>query len=496
MKIMKKIICFAISLITIVACTDMDLVPASNLSPENFFKSEGDAVASVYGVYSVFPGNDVYNQFWEVLQSQGTDDAEWSGGRTTTNLDKNALDKFQYDANTNLIYAVWNSLFRIINRANFAIENTGRMNEDIISAQSKAQLIGEAKFLRALAYYNLVQTYGGVPLVLTETLSLDNLEVARNSADECYAQMIEDLKIAESVLPEVNNLPEGYLGRATKGSAAGLLASTYLIRGDYQNVVSKTTEIMQMGYSLWENYADNFNLDNENGKESLYEIQYMRNTPGVAGSNFNGFYRPPFVNINGWVGYGDNPVTRNHYECYEEGDLRRDINTRVYTPEEYPNIPPNYEFPCYVNKFIDLSPLAVRSAGSENNYPIIRYSEILLMRAEALNAINASDPEAYEKLNIVRRRAFGKPQNDISDIDIRQGLSKDEFLDIILLERRREFAFEGKRRFDLLRTGKLKEAMMKQNPAIASIIEDKHYLLPIPVSELEANKLLEQNPGW
>jgi hypothetical protein len=474
----------------------MDLVPASNLSPENFFNSENDAVAAVYGVYSVFPGNDIYNQFWEVLQSQGTDDAEWSGGRTTTNLDKNALDKFQHDANTNLVYSVWNQLYSAINRANFAIENIGRMSEDIISAQSKAQLTGEAKFLRALAYYNLVQAYGGVPLVLTETVSLDNLEVARNSVDECYTQIIEDLKAAESVLPGINNLPDRYKGRATKGSAAGLLASTYLIRGDYQNVVNKTGEIMQMGYSLWENYADNFNLDNENGKESLYEIQYMRNTPGVTGSNYNGYYRPPFVNINGWTGYGDDPVTRNHYECYEEGDLRRDVNTRLYTREEYPNISPNYEFPCYVNKFIDLSPLAVRSSGSENNYPIIRYSEILLMRAEALNVINPSDPEAYENLNIIRRRAFGKPLNEASDIDIRPGLSKDDFLDIILLERRREFAFEGKRRFDLLRTGKLKEAMMKQNPSIASVIGEKHNLLPIPVSELDANKLLEQNPGW
>jgi hypothetical protein len=474
----------------------MDLVPASNLSPENFFKSESDAVAAIYGIYPVFAGNDIYNQFWEVLQSQGTDDSEWSGGRTTNNLDKNALDKFQYDANTNLIYAVWNNHFRIINRANFAIENIDRMSGDIISDQSKAQLIGEAKFLRALAYYNLVQTYGGVPLILTETLSLDNLEVARNSVDECYTQIIEDLKAAESVLPEINSLPDGYLGRATKGSAAGLLASTYLIQGDYQNVVNKTAEIMQMGYGLWENYADNFNLDNENGKESLYEVQYMRNTPGVTGSNYNGFYRPPFVNINGWVGYGDNPVTRNHYECYEEGDLRRDVNTRLYTLEEYPSMSPNYEFPCYVNKFIDLSPLAIRSAGSENNYPVIRYSEILLMRAEALNASNPSDPEAYENLNIIRRRAFGKLLNGASDIDIRQGLSKDEFLDIILLERRREFAFEGKRRFDLLRTGKLKEAMMKQNPAIASVIEEKHNLLPIPVSEMDANKLLAQNPGW
>lgn len=493
---MKRISCLILSTIFLFSCTDMDLIPNSNLSPENFFKSETDAVAAVYGIYPVFASNDIFNQFWEVLQSQGTDDSEWSGGRTTTNLDKNALDKFQHDANTNLIYALWASHYRIVNRCNFAIENIQDMGSDIISDKMKAQLIGEAKFLRAFAYFNLVRVYGGVPLVLKQTVSLEGLEVPRNTLEECYEQIITDMKEAESVLPDVKNRPASYVGRATKGAASGMLATIYLTRGDSQNVVAKTSEIMQMGYSLWDNYADNFDLEKENGKESLYEIQYIRNMPGVEGSNYSGYYRPPFVNINGWVGYGDNPVTRNHYDCYEEGDLRRNVNVRLYTKEEYPNMSSNYEFPCYVNKFLDLSPLAIRSQGSENNYPIIRYSEILLMRAEALNQLDPADSEAYELLNMVRRRAFGKPINTPSNIDVQSGLSKDQFIDKILDERRREFAFEGKRRFDLLRTGKLKEAMMKQNPEIASLIEEKHNVLPIPVSELDANKLLEQNPGW
>ena len=278
--------------------------------------------------------------------------------------------------------------------------------------------------------------------------------------------------------------------------ASALLAKVYLSREDYQNVVKETSEVMQMGYKLWKNYADNFDVEKENGQESIFEIQYKRNTPGVSGSNYNGYYRPPFVNINGWVGYGDDPVTRNHYECYEEGDLRRDVNVRLYTKEEYPNMSSNYEFPCYVNKFQDPSPLAVRSQGGENNYPILRYSDVYLMRAEALNAINTSDAEAYECLNVIRRRAFGLNMNEASAIDIKLGLSKEDFLDIILLERRKEFAFEGQRRFDLVRTHKLKEAMMAQNPTIGAVVEEKHYLLPIPVTELDANKLLEQTPGW
>lgn len=370
------------------------------------------------------------------------------------------------------------------------------MGSEQIRDDVRKRLIGEAKFLRALAYFNLVRIYGGVPLVLKQTTSLDGLEVPRNTVDECYEQIISDLQEAKSVLPAIGQLPEGYLGRATKGSASAMLAKVYLTREDYQNVVKETSEVMQMGYKLWMNYADNFDVEKENGQESIFEIQYKRNTPGVSGSNYNGYYRPPFVNINGWVGYGDDPVTRNHYECYEEGDLRRDINVRLYTKEEYPNMSSNYEFPCYVNKFQDPSPLAVRSQGGENNYPILRYSDVYLMRAEALNAINTSDAEAYECLNVIRRRAFGLNMNEASAIDIKPGLSKDDFLDVILLERRKEFAFEGQRRFDLVRTHKLKEAMMAQNPTIGAVVEEKHYLLPIPVTELDANKLLEQTPGW
>ena len=493
---MKKIAFIILSSVMMNSCTDMNLIPESNLSPENFFKSEEDATAAVYGTYSVFTDNDIYNQFWEVLQSQGTDDCEWSGGRTTTNPDKNALDKFEYDGNTNLVYSVWIKHYVAVHRSNFAIENISNMGSEQIRDDVRKRLIGEAKFLRALAYFNLVRIYGGVPLVLKQTTSLDGLEVPRNTVDECYEQIISDLQEAKSVLPAIGQLPEGYLGRATKGSASAMLAKVYLTREDYQNVVKETSEVMQMGYKLWKNYADNFDVEKENGQESIFEIQYKRNTPGVSGSNYNGYYRPPFVNINGWVGYGDDPVTRNHYECYEEGDLRRDVNVRLYTKEEYPNMSSNYEFPCYVNKFQDPSPLAVRSQGGENNYPILRYSDVYLMRAEALNAINTSDAEAYECLNVIRRRAFGLNMNEASAIDIKLGLSKEDFLDIILLERRKEFAFEGQRRFDLVRTHKLKEAMMAQNPTIGAVVEEKHYLLPIPVTELDANKLLEQTPGW
>ena len=201
------------------------------------------------------------------------------------------------------------------------------------------------------------------------------------------------------------------------------------------------------------------------------------------------------MKINGWSGYGDNPVTKNHYDAYKPGDLRRDVNVRLYTREEYPNMASSILYPYYCNKYLDFSKEAtVENSG--NNYPILRYSDIYLMRAEALHALTPGSSEAYECVNKVRRRAFGKPIDIPSDIDLKTGLSPEEFLDSVLYERRLEFAFEGQRRFDLLRTHKLKEAMEAQNPSIAAAIEEKHYLLPVPQLERESNSLLDQNPEW
>lgn len=269
---MKKIAFILLSSVMMSSCTDMDLIPESNLSPENFFKSEEDATAAVYGTYSIFTDNDIYNQFWEVLQSQGTDDSEWSGGRTTNNLDKNALDKFEFDGNTNLVYSLWIKHYVAVNRSNFAIENISKMGDDQIGADAKKRLVGEAKYLRALAYFNLVRIYGGVPLVLKQTTSLDGLEVPRNTLDECYNQIIADLQEAKASLPSIGQLPESYLGRATKGSAAALLAKVYLTREDYQNVVKETAEVMQMGYKLWDNYADNFDVEKKMGKNQFLKF--------------------------------------------------------------------------------------------------------------------------------------------------------------------------------------------------------------------------------
>ena len=493
MKTLKYILLSCVVL-GAVACDDFLVeTPDTSVEKSGVYNSLSSAKAALAGCYGNMAGYNGYafNYFHVLSVTSGM-------GVSIKANDVNLTTMNILPSDVNMTNA-YNGMYETVRIANDIIDG---MKSSTISVESeKNRITGEAHFIRGLTYFNLVRLFGKVSLVTQPVLDYNEAQAPRADVSAVYTLIIDDLKAAYGMLPLPADKVEGHPHRY---AAQALLAKVYLtLAGNtegseyWQKAYDAAKDVYDHGeYKLVRPYAKLFGSANKNNAESIFEIQFKRNTPGVSGSNYNGYYRPPFVNINGWVGYGDDPVTRNHYECYEEGDLRRDINVRLYTKEEYPNMSSNYEFPCYVNKFQDPSPLAVRSQGGENNYPILRYSDVYLMRAEALNAINTSDAEAYECLNVIRRRAFGLNMNEASAIDIKPGLSKEDFLDVILLERRKEFAFEGQRRFDLVRTHKLKEAMMAQNPTIGAVVEEKHYLLPIPVTELDANKLLEQTPGW
>ncbi len=493
---MKKIILFLVILVSlgISACVELDLTPYSSLTPENFFKNEADAKSAVLAAYSSFNNTEVFNQLAEVVQSQATDDCEWGYGRNTNNTNKNDFDKMKFTTESKLIYTIWVGYYASINTCNYAIDNIAAMSADKISDTKRAQLIGEAKFLRAFFYFGLVRYFGGVPLVTKQTTSLENLKIPRNSAEEVYQSVISDLEYASANLPTKSEYEAADAGRATKGAALTLLAKVYLTKEEWQKVVDVTSQVLTLGYSLCDKYADNFDLAKENGKESIFEIQYLAGD-GNPGSTLNGYYRPPFVTINGLSGYGDNPVTKNLWDAYGIGDTRRNVCIRLYTKAEYPGMSSTILYPYYCNKYLDFS-LNARIERSGNNLPVLRYSDVYLMRSEALGRLNPSNPEAYEFLNKVRRRAYGFPTDQPASCDIMAGLSQKDFIDTIIKERRLELAFEGHRWFDLIRTKKLKEALTAQNPETGAIVEEKHLLFPIPQLEIDANQLLEQNPLW
>jgi len=475
---MKKILTISIVLTFLFSCSDfLELNPISSIVVENYYQSEGDAQNAVNAVYSQLTSHHLYNQYNEVIQSQGTDDCEWGNGRTTLNAAKNELDKFLYTSSSTLIYDYWVASYKVINSANSVVVKVGEMD---LKQETKDQFIGEAKFLRGLIYFNLVRLFGDVPLVTQPTTTLEGLEVPRDPVSDVYDFIIRDFTDASETLPLSYTGQD--IGRATKGAALGMLCKVYLTLEQYSDVVA-TAELITAykQYSLMNQYAEIFETENENGEESLFEIQYMISDEGALGSSYAGFMAPPSQG-----GYGDNPVTKNHYDIYGTGDLRREVNV-LWDKGAAASILEPY----YVNKY-DERGTNVEENG--DNYIIIRYSDVLLMQAEALNALDETDKEAYELFNMIRRRAYGLPVNIESSHDLQAGLTQEAFLDSMLLERRKEFAFEGQRRFDLLRTGKLVEVMKAASPELP--VESKHFLFPIPQIERLSNPQLTQNTGW
>ncbi|SEW46408.1 Starch-binding associating with outer membrane [Chitinophaga sp. YR573] len=472
---MKKYL--SIILITLCSCNLLDQTSESSFTPDNFYKNADDAKAAVNSVYDAMKGANMYDQVMWVLQDQATDDAEWGGGRSTANQAKNDLDKYTFTPATSTFQSVWSAAYQGINRANTVLARVPAVPMD---TALKSRLLAEAKFMRGFYYFTLVRLFGGVPLILQETTSLNDLAVARATADEVYTQIIADFSAAEIVLPLTYTGADA--GRATRGAAKAFLAKVYLTRADWPAAAVKSKEVMDLGfYGLWDNFADAFALPNKNGKEAVFEVQAVGGGLG-EGSYMQGYMRPNFDRVNGIAGFGDDPVTANLYNTYRAQDKRRDVTIKLYTPTGTPPAPASVTFPAYVHKYLD--PSATANGEGSNNFPIIRYADVLLMYAEALNEQAAGNVNAYDAVNSIRKRA------GLEDFPVT--LSQDQFRDSVLLERRLELAFEGHRWYDLVRTKRLISAMQAQNSSIT--VAERNYLYPIPQTERDVNKNLTQNP--
>jgi hypothetical protein len=462
------------------SCGRLDQSPESNFTPDHFYKNADDAKSAMNAVYDPLNSANMYNQAMWVLQDQATDDAEWGGGRSTANQAKNDLDRYTFTPATPTFQGTWGTIYAAINRANAVLDRVQGVQMD---TALKSRLIAEAKFMRGFYYFTLVRLFGGVPLKTKETTSLsEDLSLPRATEDEVYKQIIADFSDAESVLPL--SYTGADLGRATKGAATAFLAKVYLTRQNWALAAAKCKEVMDLGvYNLWDNFADVFLIANKNGKETIFEIQAQGGGLG-EGSFMQGYMRAVFARVNGITGFGDDPPTRNLYDAYSAPDKRRNITIKRYSDTTDPKAPANIEFPGYVNKYLD--PAATGNSEGSNNFPIIRYADVLLMYAEALNELGAGNTEAFNAVNRVRRRA-GIPELSLP-------MSKEAFRDSVLLERRLELAFEGHRWYDLVRTKRLISAMKAQNPGIT--VRETNYLYPIPQSEMDVNPNLQQNPGY
>lgn len=486
MKLKYNLIAIALLGFSFSSCSDfLEQNPQTDLSENDFYKTADDILSAVNGAYSSLQEGDIYGN-WYVFGEIPSDNTrnQLSGSVTT----QNEFDQFYIDTQNSMIANFWKAAYKVINRTNTIL---GRIDGIEINTELANRYKLECKFIRALMYFNLVRVYGDVPLVLKEISISESYDILREPKENVYNQIIADLK-------EAQDLPVSYStaedGRATQGAAKVLLANVYMTLHKYAEAETILAEIINSGrYSLLENTPGSLNIDgyknvfspvNHNSKEGIFEIQFLKGGYG-EGSNYANNFAPENSGTNvvavGGTG-GNNIPEMDIYNAYEEGDLRRDFSMSLGYYDNRKNN--EWVESRYVCKFMDVP---YQNNDASNNYPVIRYADVILMYAEALNQ-NGKTAEACKYLNMTRRRGFGYQTTETSPVDL-QTTDKAQFALMVEQERRVELAFENHRWFDLIRTGRAVEVMRSKGFSL----NETNLICPIPQKQIDVNPKLTQN---
>lgn len=461
---------------------ELDVLPNDALTEVDFLNNPDNAIQLVNGIYSNMLQWGMYSFSWIGLTSIASDDADKGSTPGDTGSDKNKLDALNFESNMVSVNDVWNSRYGTIYRANNALFYLEQLS---IDEKLKDRLIGESRFLRALMYFDLVRCFGGVPLV-TDKIDINDLETVNNivyvrkSVQEVYAQIEVDLIDAAGRLPQKSEYSSSDLGRATKGAALGLLAKVYLYQEKWQSAFETSGEVIGSGqYQLMESYADVWKEIGENGPESLFEVQATLNKGLQGYTDVQGGRGTPDY------GWGFNTPSLTLVNSYEEGDLRKQASI-IFVPStlwdgfEAPVTwnNPRYNYKAYQSQTAES--WNGNKSETAKNLRLLKYSDILLIRAEA--ALQLGDgPEALMRINALRSRAGLGPRISIT-------------VDQLYDERRWEMAMEHDRWFDLVRTGQAFEKMAIDGK---NFIVGKHEVFPIPADQItQSGGKLIQNPGY
>lgn len=488
---MKSYLLFFLSacfLFVIPGCSDfLDTELEGRYTSSTYFQTEDHAISAVNSVYDVASFSSTNNNLW-VFGDVASDDAV-KGGNDGDQSEIGFVDEFSVNADNGVIENFWKHYYEGITRANAVLYFVPQIDMD---EELKNQILAEAKFLRAYYYFNLTNVFGEIPLKTLPAFSPDDLHVARSSVADIYAQMELDLIESAVYLPADNSL-----GRVTFGATQGLLAKVYLFQEKWDDALLAIEKIEVNGnYSLLPVYSDNFDIEFENNIESLFEIQHLEGQVPSEGTYLSQWFSP---NINN--GYFFNAPTQSFVDEFEvtqnnDTDPRLEytigidgsmwVDGKIFSPTWSPAT-------GYLSKKnvqnIDVS--IIGDAGL--NYTYLRYAEVLLMKAEALNETNKGS-DALIPLNQVRKRAresylfdtdlpgFGtipdEMLNDIENTD--QGFLRNA----IRHERRVELGFEFHRFFDLMRYGQ----QYAENALTGTGFSyELHRFFPIPQSEIDTN---------
>jgi starch-binding outer membrane protein, SusD/RagB family len=457
----------------------------------SFYQTKEHAIFAINSTYEVAAFKNINNNLW-VFGDVASDDA-LKGGNPGDQSDMGFIDEFNITADNGFIESIWKHYYEGITRANKVIYYVPDIEMD---DELKQRIIGEAKFLRAYFYFHLVNVFGEVPLKTEPAFSAADLHVPVSDVATIYQQLEQDLMDATVVLPVVYNAD---IGRATKGAALGLYAKVLLFQEKWQQSLDAVTKVEQLGYTLMPIYRQNFEVMTENNSESVFEIQHLTDQVPFLGSNLNQWFSPIVEN-----GYFFNAPTQNFVDEFEvtvggfidprlDYTVGRDgekwLNGEDFLPEWSPAT-------GYLQKK-HIQPLAEIGKGIKGdgdlNYTFMRYAEVLLMKAEALNELNRG-VEALVPLNAIRKRSresylfdnnlpgFGIiPTNLLPDITF---TNQSTLRVAIQHERRVELGFEFHRFYDLMRYGAaIAEAALADTNFNYAI----HRYFPIPQSELDTN---------
>ncbi|GAC1649567.1 MAG: RagB/SusD family nutrient uptake outer membrane protein [Gemmatimonadaceae bacterium] len=477
--------------------------PESFVGTTNFYQTPDQIDRAVIGAYSSLQtiyGAGGTAPMWTMAEMRSDNTTYMYNNSNRGSLTVETVDEFLTTPDNVPVLNMWTLSYQTILQANTVLDRIGAVRYTNAMARSRA--VGEMKFLRALSYFNLVRSFGAVPLKLHEVSTYDGAFAReRTPVDAVYAQIVSDLTDAIPTLPTRAALSAAERGRATQGAATMLLADVYMTRQQYAEAITALQAVLGMGYSLVTPYGRVFDPTFKNGPESIFEVQYAESVIGQSSSflfrfiPFNSGKDLVFVSTDDGQGGGWNVPTRDMVRTYEPGDLRLESSIGFYVKTgnaQYTDVALGDSIP-YVKKYYH----PYTTAGRTNDdFPVYRFAEAKLLLAEALNETGQT-ALAYSHVNDIRARAGLAP--------LSAGLTQDQFRDAVIHEERVELAFEDKRWFQLLRTGRAIAVMTAHGADIKSYttfraaasynITQNSLLYPIPIRELTVNGFA-QNPGY
>lgn len=478
----------ALVLVISTACEDDFIArpPVYSIDSENYFNAEADYQNALIAAYDLLQAT-----YLNVMVGEIASDNTLAGGESATDvIGIQQIDDMVHTPVNAQLKSIWDWMFAGVNRAAYILEFKDKTDFD-----GRDRVIAEARFLKAYYNFELVKWFGPIPLKGDQRFVLgDEENLPRASEEEVYAAIEADLLEAIPSLP----LIPGETGRVTRGAAQALLGKAYLYQEKYDQAAQVLQELISTGtYSLAADFEGIFEMTGENGPGSVFEVQYtdaegagfgcLQCSEGNVAVGFNGIrnHTGPVYDS----GFSFNVPTREAFEAYAPGDTRRDVSILdidAWALETGASFGIGNEHTGYFNrKYIARkgdSNIGDQNLTNPNNYRAIRYADVLLMAAEALNA-TGNDEQARTYLNQVRRRAFGDEDHDINASGAALG-------DFIQAERRLELMGEGHRFFDLVRTG-------AAAGAVEGFQAGKHERFPVPFEEIQfSNGNWNQNAGY